>query len=172
MLHTATRQPKQRIASTPPSRSNANPSGPPPGPRIPLPSEPTSAGDVPPAPQLPPDLAAVKQAIGLIQRRNFSEATALATSINDPVAQKLVEWAFLRVLDSPAGFDRYNAFLQANPDWSSVPLRRRAEARLWQEGRDASTVRRFVGEQPATVAGRLAGARVFLAEGDSAGRFR
>jgi soluble lytic murein transglycosylase len=155
-----------------PSPSEAKRSERAPGPRILLPSEPTSAGDVTPAPQLPPDLAAVKEAIGLIQRRNFSEATALATSINDPVAQKLVEWAFLRVLDSPAGFDRYNAFLQANPDWSSVPLRRRAEARLWQEGRDASTVRRFVGEQPATVAGRLAVARVLLAEGDRAGASR
>jgi len=108
----------------------------------------------------------------LIQQRKFSEATALATSINDPVAQKLVEWAYLRVLESPAGFDRYNAFLQTNPDWSSMPLRRRAEARLWQEGRDASTVHRFVGEQPATVAGRLAVARVLLAEGDRAGASR
>jgi soluble lytic murein transglycosylase len=140
-----------------------------PGPRILLPSNQTNAGDVTPAPPLSPDLAAVKQAIGLIQQRKFSEAVALATSINDPVAQKLVEWVYLRILDSPAGFDRYNTFLQANPDWSSVPLRRRAEARLWQEGRDASTVRRFVGEQPATVAGRLAVARVLLAEGDRAG---
>jgi soluble lytic murein transglycosylase len=143
-----------------------------PGLRILLPSDQTNAGDVTPAPPLPPDLVPAKQAVGLIQQRKFSEATALATSINNPVAQKLVEWAYLRVLDSPAGFDRYNTFLQANPDWSSVPLRRRAEARLWQEGRDASTVRRFVGEQPATVAGRLAVARVLLAEGDRTGASR
>jgi len=143
-----------------------------PGPRILLPRELTSAGDVTPAPLPPPDLAAVKQAIQLVQQRKFSEATALAASINDQVAQKLVEWAYLRVLESPAGFDRYNAFLQANPEWSSMPLRRRAEARLWQEGRNASTVRRFVGEQPATAAGRLAVARVLLAEGDRAGASR
>jgi soluble lytic murein transglycosylase len=143
-----------------------------PGTRILLPRDPTSAGYVTPVPLPSPDLGAVKQAIRLVQQRKFSEATALAASINDPVAQKLVEWAYLRVLDSPAGFDRYNIFLQANPDWSSVPLRRRAEARLWQEGRDASTVRRFVGEQPATVAGRLAVARVLLAEGDRAGASR
>src|SRR6516165_8042523 len=103
-----------------PSPSEAKHSERAPGPRILLPSDLTSAGDVTPAPPLPPDLAAVKEAIGLIQQRKFSEATALATSINDPVAQKLVEWAYLRVLDSPAGFDRYNAFLQANPDWSSM----------------------------------------------------
>src|SRR5262249_12161251 len=76
-----------------------------PGPRILLPREPTSAGDVIPAPLPPADLAAVKQAIQLIQQRKFSEATALTASINDQVAQKLVEWAYLRVLESPAGFD-------------------------------------------------------------------
>jgi soluble lytic murein transglycosylase len=71
--------------------------------------------------------------------------------------------------ESPAGFDRYNAFLQANPDWSSMLLRRRAEARLWQEGRGAATVRRFVGEQPVSALGRLAIARAMLGEGDRAG---
>jgi soluble lytic murein transglycosylase len=65
--------------------------------------------------------------------------------------------------------DRYNAFLHANPDWSSMVLRRRAEARLWQEGRRAATVRRFVGEQPVSALGRLAIARVMLGEGDRAG---
>ena len=143
-----------------------------PGPRILLPRDPTSASDLTPAPLPSPDLAEVKQAIRLVQQHKFSEATALAASINDPVAQKLVEWAYLRAPESPAGFDRYNAFLQANAEWSSMPLRRRAEARLWQERRDAATVRRFVGEQPASVAGRLAVARVLLAEGDRAGASR
>jgi hypothetical protein len=73
-----------------PSPSEAKHSERAPGPRILLSSDPTSAGGVTPAPPLPPDLAAVKQAIGLIQQRKFSETTAPATSINDPVAQKLV----------------------------------------------------------------------------------
>jgi soluble lytic murein transglycosylase len=143
-----------------------------PGLRILLPRDPTSADDVTPAPLLSPDLAAVKQAVRLIQQHKFSEATALTASINDPVARKLVEWAYLRDSESPAGFDRYNAFLQANPEWSSMLLHRRAEARLWQERRDAATVRRFVGEHPASVPGRLAVARVLLAEGDHAGASR
>jgi soluble lytic murein transglycosylase len=142
-----------------------------PGPRILLPRDPTSAGDLT-APLLSPDLAAAKQAIRLVQQHKFSEATALAASINNPGAQKLVEWAYLRVPESPAGFDRYNAFLQANAEWSSMVLRRRAEARLWQERRDAATVRRFVGEHPASVPGRLAVVRALLAEGDRAGASR
>jgi len=143
-----------------------------PGPRILVPRDPTSADDVTPAPLLSPDLAAVKQAIQLLKDHKFSEGAALAVSIDDPVAQKLVEWAYLRDSESPAGFDRYNAFLKANPEWSSILLRRRAEARLWQERRDAATVRRFVGEQPTSVPGRLAVARVLLAEGDHAGASR
>ena len=63
--------------------------------------------------------------------------------------------------DSEAGFDRYAAFIRANPDWPSIPLlRRRAEARLWQERRDAATVRRFLGGEPTSAVGRLALARV------------
>jgi soluble lytic murein transglycosylase len=139
------------------------------GPRILLPRDPTSTADSTPATQLPPDLAAIKQAIRLVQQGKLSEATALTASINDPVAQKLVEWTYLRDSESPVGFDRYNAFLQANPEWSSMVLRWRAEARLWQEGRGAATVRRFVGDQPVSALGRLAVARVLLAEGDRAG---
>jgi len=82
------------------------------------------------------------------------------------VARKLIEWMLLRDPDSPADFDRYNAFIQASPDWPSIPpLRRRAEARLWQEQRGVVTVRRFVGERPESVLGRLVVARALLSEG-------
>ena len=108
----------------------------------------------------------MKQAIELVRQRNFGDSTALAVSINDPVARKLIEWMLLRDPDSPADFDRYNAFIQANPDWPSSPLlRRRAEARLWQERRGAVTVRRFIGAKPASALGRLAVARALLGEG-------
>ena len=140
------------------------------GPRIPLPSAQPTASNLASAPQLAPDLAATKQAIELLRQHKFSDAAALAAAINDPVTQKLVEWALLRNPDSPAGFDRYADFIQANHDWPSIPLLRRlAEARLWQERRDAVTVRRFIGEQPASALGRLALARVLLGEGDRAG---
>jgi soluble lytic murein transglycosylase len=118
---------------------------------------------------LPPALTAAKQAIVLIRQGKTKEATALAESIDDPVAAKLVQWARLRHPDSEAGFDRYAAFINANPDWPSVPaFRRRAEARLWQERRDADTVRRFVGEKPVSPIGRLALARLAMQAGDRA----
>ena len=122
---------------------------------------------------LPPDLAATKQAIELVRQRQPGEATELARSISDPVAQKVVEWALLRHPDSDAGFKRYSAFVEANPDWASVPLlRRRAEARLWQDRRDATTVRHFLKGGPTSAVGRLALARVLMSEGDRAGAER
>ena len=130
-----------------------------------------SAQDSAQASEVSPDLKATRQAIALVRHRKFSEATALAATIGDPIARKLVEWMMLRETDSPAGFDRYAAFIQKNDDWPSITLlRRRAEARLWQEWREAGTVRRFVGGQPVSALGRLALARVL--QGDRAGAER
>ena len=126
----------------------------------------------PAAASLPPDLGAAKQAIELIRKSKWKDAAVLAASIGDPAAQKLIEWALLRSSDSPAGFERYVAFLGANPDWPGALLRRRAEARLWQERRDGTTVRRFVGKEPASSVGRLALARVLMNEGDRDGAAR
>ena len=126
----------------------------------------------PAAASLPPDLGAAKQAIELIRKSKWKDAAVLAASIGDPAAQKLIEWALLRSSDSPAGFERYAAFLGANPDWPGALLRRRAEARLWQERRDGTTVRRFVGKEPASSVGRLALARGLMNEGDRDGAAR
>jgi soluble lytic murein transglycosylase len=102
-----------------------------------------------------------------------SDARTVAASIGDPVAQKLVEWALLRDADSFAGFDRLAAFIQADPDWPSTSLlRRRAEAKLWQERRNPGTVHRFVGDEPTSTAGRLALARVLMGEGNRVGAER
>src|SRR4029077_103443 len=101
-----------------------------------------------PAASLPPDLAAVKQALELARQHKAREATALATSFGDPVAQKLVEWALLRHAESKVRFERYATFIRANPDWPSIPLlRRRADVRL-QEPRYGASVRGFLGGEP------------------------
>jgi soluble lytic murein transglycosylase len=134
--------------------------------RVPLPIE------RPAGASLPTDLGVAKQAIELIRKSKLKDAAALAASISDPVAHKLIEWVLLRSSDSPAGFERYAAFLGADPDWPGALLRRRAEARLWQERRDGTTVRRFVGKEPASSVGRLALARVLMNEGDRDGAAR
>jgi soluble lytic murein transglycosylase len=125
------------------------------------------------SPPLTGDLAAVKQAIDLMRKAKTTEATAVEKTIGDPAAQKLVEWFILRHPDGAAGFNRYATFIADNSSWPGTGvMRRRAEARLWQEKSDAATVHGFTGDRPASAKGRFALARVLLAEGnrDGAGR--
>src|SRR6202011_4720319 len=83
-----------------------------------------------------------------------------------PVVSKLVEWALLRQSGSEAGFHRHATFIRATPDWPSMPLlRRRAEMNLWQEHRESTTVRRFLGAAPSPM-GRLSLARIEAKERD------
>jgi soluble lytic murein transglycosylase len=122
---------------------------------------------------LPPELAATKLAIELVRQHKLAEANALAASIGDPVAQKLVEWVLLRSSENETGLERYARFIRDNPDWPSIPLlRRRAEGRLWWTRADAATVRGFVDGEPVSAVGRLALARVLIGEGNRAGAER
>jgi soluble lytic murein transglycosylase len=118
------------------------------------------------------DLTTVKRAFELIRRNKADEATALKSTIGDPVAVKLVEWAVLRS-NSTSGmsFERYMAFINANPTWPSIPmLRRRAEGSLWDDNLDPATVRAFFASyKPSTAKGRFALARALLAQGDRKG---
>jgi soluble lytic murein transglycosylase len=122
---------------------------------------------------LPPEMAATKQAIELVRQRKLDEATALAASIGDPLAQKLIEWALLRSSDGGTRFESYAAFIRDNRDWPSISLlRRHAEERLWRTRADATTVRGFFDGEPTSASGRLALARVLMDEGDRAGAER
>jgi soluble lytic murein transglycosylase len=119
------------------------------------------------------DLASVKNAIDLVRHAKPGEATSIEKTIADPAARKLVEWFILRHPDTEANFSRYATFISDNPNWPSMGImRRRAEARLWQERSDAATVRSFIGDRPVSAKGRFALARVLLAEGDRDGAAR
>jgi len=124
-------------------------------------------------PPLTGDLALVKEAIDLARKAKTQEATDTEKRIADAAAQKLVEWYILRHPATITSFSRYAAFIAANPQWPSMAmLRRRAEARLWEQRIDAATVRGFTGNQPVSAKGKLALARVLLAEGDRDGAAR
>jgi soluble lytic murein transglycosylase len=134
---------------------------------IPLPPERPAA--TPPPPPLPPELATTKQAVDLIHQHKFGDASAVAASIGDPLAQKLVEWILLRQPDADTSLARYTAFIRANPDWPGISvLRRRIEEKLWQGRHDARTIRTFFAGEPASVAGRLALAHAEMKEGNNA----
>jgi soluble lytic murein transglycosylase len=124
--------------------------------------------DKPAAPPLTGDLAALKDTIDLTRKGKTEDASAARDRIADPAGQKLADWFMLRHSESTANFKRYAAFLATNPDWpSSALLRRRAEARLWQEKADAATVHKFTMDRPTSAKGKFALARVLMTEGDS-----
>jgi soluble lytic murein transglycosylase len=139
--------------------------------RKPVRSDDHPAQNAPSAP-LFGDLAVVKDALDLARKARIGEATATEKRIDDPVARKLVEWIILRHT-AEAGFSRYATFIADNPRWpSSGLMRRRAEARLWEERAEASAVHSFVSSEPASAKGRFALARALLAEGDRDGAAR
>jgi soluble lytic murein transglycosylase len=117
------------------------------------------------------DIAAVKRVIEAARKGKEAEANAAETSINDPVARKLAEWVILRSDNTNPSFQRYAAFVEANPSWPHSPLfRRRAENSLWNDGVDDRTVRAFFAkQQPVTAKGRYMLARTLLAQGDREG---
>lgn len=126
------------------------------------------ASDKPAPPPLTGDLAALKDAIDLARKGRNDDASAARDRIADPAGQKLADWFMLRHSESTANFKRYAAFVAANPDWpSSTLLRRRAEARLWQEKNDTATVHTFTMDRPISAKGKFALARVLLSEGDN-----
>jgi soluble lytic murein transglycosylase len=136
-------------------------------------SEPSVKAAEAETPPLSGDAAAVRNAIDLVRKVKAADATAVEKAISDPAAQKLVEWYLLRHSEADANFSRYAAFIAENPGWPSIgTMRKRAEARLWQERSDAATVRSFIHDQPASAKGRFALARVLLAEGDRDGAAR
>jgi soluble lytic murein transglycosylase len=119
-------------------------------------------------PASPADVAHVKTAVGLARQGKTSQASDEQQSISDPVARKLIEWAILRSDDNNADFPRYARFIAANPAWPAIgALRRRAEAMLWVERVEPTTVRAFFAkEPPLTAKGKFALARALIAQGD------
>jgi soluble lytic murein transglycosylase len=110
------------------------------------------------------DIAAVKRVIDASRKGKEADANAAEASISDPVARKLAEWVILRSDNTNPTFQRYAAFVEANPAWPHAPLfRRRAENALWNDGISDATVRGFFAKrQHARAASMLA--RALLAQ--------
>ena len=115
--------------------------------------------EAPKKPDTPPltgDLAAVKNAIDLARKGKTEDATDAQKTIADPAGQKLAEWFMLRHPEPTRAFTRFAAFLDNNPDWPSKALmRRRAEARLWQERSRRGHHSRLLCRRPPTAQGPL-----------------
>src|SRR5664280_414193 len=119
----------------------------------------------------PDDIAAVKRVIEATRKGKEADADAVQKSISDPAARKLAEWVILRSDNTKPSFERYAAFVSANPNWPHAPLfRRRAENALWNDGvSDAAVLAFFTNHKPRTAKGRYMLARTLLAKGDREG---
>ena len=119
----------------------------------------------------PDDIAAVKRVIEATRKGKEADADAAQKSISDPAARKLAEWVILRSDNTKPSFERYAAFVSANPNWPHAPLfRRRAENALWNDGvSDAAVLAFFTNHKPRTAKGRYMLARTLLAKGDREG---
>ncbi len=128
-----------------------------------------AAAGTPASPLSAKDLALVKQAMSEINRGKIDAAHTLTRDMSDRTAAKVVEWAILRSYYTDAvTFERFMTFVKENPSWPSLDLfRRRAEATLWEDRRDAKLVRAYFADRPPTTAkGRLVLARALVALGD------
>jgi soluble lytic murein transglycosylase len=125
-----------------------------------------------PPPQTPAaEIALVKSAIDALRHGGASKATAVAETISDPAARKLVEWIILRSDNNGAGSKRYLAFIAANPTWPNLGMfRKRAEGMFWVENvKPAQIISFFKDSPPQSGVGRMVLARALHAQGDAEG---
>jgi soluble lytic murein transglycosylase len=125
-----------------------------------------------PPPQTPAaEIALVKSAIDALRHGGASKAAAVAETISDPAARKLVEWIILRSDHNGAPSKRYLAFIAANSTWPNLGMfRKRAEGMFWIENvKPAQVVSFFKDSPPQSGVGRMVLARALHAQGDAEG---
>lgn len=114
------------------------------------------------------DGAAVRDAFQALAKQQPSAVAAIRARIQDPVAQKLVDWQRLR-----SGYgtpQEFKAFLDRNPAWPSrdTLIARRDEALFAQGGSPQALAAYFPDGKPETGMGMAALAAAHLAAGDQA----
>jgi soluble lytic murein transglycosylase len=117
--------------------------------------------------------ASLNAALQFVQQNKMTEATDLARKNKSKIAAALVEWAILINDDETdqITFERYDAFLNANPSWpGGAEIRRRAETILWDKKKSTSIINIFFAAyKPVTAVGKFALARSLLSQGDRIG---
>lgn len=114
------------------------------------------------------EAALVRDAIKAIAATNLSKGMELKAKVQDPAAQKLIDWYRLRSgYGEPAEF---KAFLAGNPAWPDrTLLQQRLEEAIFTQGGTAASIRaHFKDKEPQTGVGRAALASAYLAEGRAA----
>jgi soluble lytic murein transglycosylase len=120
-----------------------------------------------PAAQLGVNVTGLREAIALYKAGELPQGDRVAADAADPLVRTTLEWVALRTNQRETGFKRVIKFVEAHPGWPSGPwLRKRAEESLYTDNPSPTRVKEyFAGGKPQSVPGKLALARVLLAEG-------
>jgi soluble lytic murein transglycosylase len=114
------------------------------------------------------DLTGVREALALYKKGDLAGGDTAARQVQDPLARTLVEWIALKSKPRESGFERLMGFTMAHPNWPGNPsLLKRSEEALYGDHRSLDLIRDFFATRaPATAAGKLALARLRLADGE------
>jgi soluble lytic murein transglycosylase len=123
-----------------------------------------------PATQLGINMVGLREAIAFYKNGELAEGDRVAANAPDALVRTTLEWVALRTNQRGTGFKRVMAFLETHPGWpSGAWLRKRAEESLYTDNPPPARVKEyFASGKPQTVSGKLALARVLLAEGQKA----
>ena len=112
-----------------------------------------------------PDAPAIREALDAYRKNDFVRGDAAARNATDPLVRTALEWAALRLQPRPAGFARLIAFADQHPQWPSDSfMRGRAEDALYGDKNLAQARAYFARHTPVSASGRLAKARLLLAD--------
>jgi len=120
----------------------------------------------------PKDIAVYRQALDLVEKREFAEASTLARTAHEPLPQKVVRWLELtEPADTPgteADFEAAALFVEQNPDWpGQAALRRRAEQSMPPTLSDARVMAWFAKHPALTPEGTTRFAQALLNSGEA-----
>jgi hypothetical protein len=113
-----------------------------------------------------PEVSIVRDAIAAYRNGDVGTGDRIRARVDSGLAP-LLDWAAVRFGGPAVDLDRVSEFLRRHPDWPGAAwVRNRAETLLLSERRPADSVRAFFSrERPQSPGGKVALAKVFVADG-------
>ncbi|HVZ69236.1 MAG TPA: lytic transglycosylase domain-containing protein [Rhizomicrobium sp.] len=112
------------------------------------------------------DRAIYKRAFDAADKKNWSDAQALAIQGYNATARRLIQWRYLLDPDSGAGFAEISGFMKTNPNWPlQGVLQSRAEQAMPDNLDPQAVIQWFNGRQPNTGIGKIRLGHALIAAG-------
>lgn len=113
------------------------------------------------------DRKAFAAAFDAIGRRSWPKVQALAKEIRNPLAKKILLWAYLSADETKPGFEELVRFSNENPDWPlQTTMLAKAEKALPEGMPPQRLIAWFAGQEPLTGEGMVRLGQALLANGE------